>query len=187
MKNSILFFILLVSHMSYAQLSVNKINTHISYTSKDEYFKPLHFTFISYSFVGKITIEYNKYCESGIFVGKTMYNKNEQFSTFDSKYVTSYTYFGINHSFFIFPICKIKSNRFQVYVPLNLGVSYMKFPNNIITASKSFLYSYGIGTSLNIIKRMSIFFECEFNNRVSISSPYLQFGVSYNWGKIKDE
>ena len=173
--------------MSYAQLSVNKINTHISYTSKDEYFKPLHFTFISYSFVGKITIEYNKYCESGIFVGKTIYNTNERFSTSDSKYITSYNYFGINHSFFIFPIFNIENNRLQVYVPLNFGVSYMKFPNNIITALKSFLYSYGIGTSLNIIKKMIIFLECEFNNRVSISSPYLQFGISYNWGKTKDE
>lgn len=187
MKNNILFFILLVSHVSYAQLGINKINTHISYTSKDEYFKPLHFTFKSHSLVGRITIEYNKYCESGIFVGKTIYNTNERFSTSDSKYVTSYNYFGINHSFFIFPIFNIENSRLQVYVPLNFGVSYIKFPNNIIRGSKSVLYSYGIGTSLNIIKRINIFLEYELNNRVSISSPYLQFGIAYNWGKIKDE
>lgn len=110
--------------------------------------------------------------------------------------VKRYPHYGmiytLNNKIFISPfIFKSKHSRVDIYIPISIECYYT---NNTYVPQKRNIYiesaNFGIGSSVNLLKKLSVQIELrkEFSSTYNVFiKPYLQFGISYNWGKNKDD
>jgi len=166
MKTFFSIFFLFFSQVSfcqnmYVQTSVQKMKYEYNYNGKINTEK---YNLYQLSF----HIQYFNFLESGIYT--SIY-----------PYLHRYTY---QQKLQLFPLFSERQKfRFNTYLSGNISYGYISNFNKIIFNG----YTFGIGSSLNVIKNWGIFGEYNFYPFYTNLKPYLQFGISYNWGKPKNE
>lgn len=110
--------------------------------------------------------------------------------------VKRYPHYGmiytLNNKIFISPfIFKSKQSRVDIYIPISIECYYT---NNTYVPQKRNIYiesaNFGIGSSIHLLRKLSVQIELrkEYCSTYNVFiKPYLQFGISYHWGKPKNE
>ena len=93
--------------------------------------------------------------------------------------------FSVGNYINILPIFFSKPSRINLYVPILFDFNLDLMQKNKF---KIHAYTFGLGTSLRIKNHIGVHLEYKYTkSNILVYKPYLQFGISYNWGKIKDE
>ncbi len=124
------------------------------------------------SFKLEFTYSINRFFDIGAYASRTYYK--DVFNRLEPSYNT----FGAKGELQISPFFIKRKCRWNLYVPLGIGVSQLIFPDKIIKNVTNFDCLFGVGTSFFIIKNVGIFADYIFENKVKNKfRPYLFAGI----------